>query len=96
MLMNYIQAIAGLILCLGLVFIVVSLLRRHQDKLEKFFSGRTFIKKDVRRLKTIERLQLAQGHTALILGKDDEEHFVILTPAGVSVVKSTLKAADNG
>ena len=86
MLYNYIKAIAGLALCIGFILIAVSILRKHQGKLETLFSGRALLKTDTRRLRAIERLPLAPGHTAVLLKKDDEEHFVILSPGGMQTI----------
>lgn len=95
MLYNYVKAIAGLALCIGFILIAVSLLRKHQGRLEKLFSGRALLKTDARRLRAIERLQLAPGHTAVLIAKDDEEHFVVLSPGGMQTI-SRGKVQKNG
>ena len=93
---NYLQAVIGLIICIGLILVVASLARKHKDQIEKIFSGNLFAEATAeRRLKTIERLPLAPGHTAVILQKDGVEHFVILSPQSSLVVepgKSSRKA----
>lgn len=94
---NYLQAVFGLIFCIGLILVAASFAKKHREKLEKIFSGGLFTKVGVKRLKAIERLPLAPGHTAILLQKDGVEHFIILSPQSAQVVeagKRAPKAAD--
>ena len=85
---NYLQAVIGLIICIGLILVAASLAKKHKDQIEKIFSGNLFTHVVAeRRLRTIERLALAPGHTAVILHKDGVEHFVILSPQSSLVVE---------
>lgn len=84
--MIYVKAIAGLLLCVGLILAAAHFARLHRDKLERLFSGNLLAPTKQRRLKSIERLQLAPGHVAVLFQQDEAEHLVILSPEGASIV----------
>lgn len=85
---NYLQAVIGLIICIGLILSIASLAKKHKDKLENVFAGGLFAQVEQKRMKTVERLPLAPGHTAVIVQKDGSEHFIILSPQSAQLVET--------